>query len=30
MVEDYTVVKTLMLRDISLWGSLPTDQKGQS
>ena len=36
MIEDYTVVKTLMLRDISLWGSMstiengPTIQKGQS
>jgi acyl-CoA reductase-like NAD-dependent aldehyde dehydrogenase len=30
MIEDYTVVKTLMLRDVSLWGSLPTVQKGQS
>jgi acyl-CoA reductase-like NAD-dependent aldehyde dehydrogenase len=27
MIEDYTAVKTLMLRDISLWSS---DQKGQS
>jgi acyl-CoA reductase-like NAD-dependent aldehyde dehydrogenase len=30
MIEDYTVVKTLMLRDISLWGSVPSIQKGQS
>jgi acyl-CoA reductase-like NAD-dependent aldehyde dehydrogenase len=28
MIEDYTVVKTLMLRDVSLWGSLESLQKG--
>ncbi|GIH07931.1 aldehyde dehydrogenase [Rhizocola hellebori] len=29
MIEDYTTVKTLMLRDISLWGSMPENLKGQ-
>jgi acyl-CoA reductase-like NAD-dependent aldehyde dehydrogenase len=30
MIEDYTVVKTMMLRDISVWGTLPLVQKGWS
>jgi acyl-CoA reductase-like NAD-dependent aldehyde dehydrogenase len=30
MIEDYTTVKTLMLRDISLWGALSDDGKAQS
>ncbi|MEV4413155.1 aldehyde dehydrogenase family protein [Catellatospora sp. NPDC049609] len=29
MIQDYTTVKTLLLRDISLWGSSPDDQKGR-
>lgn len=29
MIEDYTTLKTLMLRDISLWGSIPDGLKGQ-
>ncbi len=28
MIQDYTTVKTLMLRDLSLWGSAPDDRKG--
>ncbi len=27
MIEDYTTVKTLMLRDISLWGGMPQEGK---
>lgn len=29
MIQDYTTVKTLMLRDLSLWNSSPDDQKGR-